>query len=127
MARRQSIDIPDLPLHNQPFPAASRKGNMIFSSAISGMDRKSKTVPDDAKAQIQNAFDNLKSLVEAGGGTLDDIVKCTVFLQDREMRPLVNQVWEKFFPDPHSRPVRHTIGGPLPKNYVIQLEFVAVL
>jgi hypothetical protein len=31
------------------------------------------------------------------------------------------------FPDAHDRPVRHTVGGPLPGNYVIQLEFVAVL
>jgi 2-iminobutanoate/2-iminopropanoate deaminase len=127
MAERRSIDIPDLPLHAQPFPAASRKGNMIYSSAISGMDRATKKVPDDAAAQIRNAFANVKALVEAGGGTLGDIVKVTVFLQDRDMRPMVNEEWIKYFPDEKSRPTRHTIGGPLPGNYVVQLEFVAVL
>lgn len=127
MAKRQSIEVANLPLHAQPFPAATRKGNMIFSSAISGMDPATKKVPDDAPTQIRNAFANLKTIVEAGGGTLEDIVKVTVFLQDRDMRPMVNEVWEKLFPDEASRPVRHTIGGPLPSNYVIQMEFVAVL
>lgn len=127
MAERKSIEVADLPLHAQPFPVATRKGNMIFSSAISGMDAKTKKVPDDASTQIRNAFANLKTIVEAGGGTLEDIVKVTVFLQDRDMRPMVNEVWEKLFPNEASRPVRHTIGGPLPSNYIIQMEFVAVL
>ena len=127
MAKRQSIEIPNVPLHRQPFPAAVRKGNMIFSSAVPGMDRTTKKVPDDAKAQIRNAFDNVKTLIENAGGTMEDIVKVQVFLKDREMRPMVNEVWEKLFPDEHSRPVRHTIGGPLPDNYIIQIEFVAVV
>lgn len=127
MSQRKSIEIAGLQLHQQPFPAAVRKGNMVFSSAIPGMDRKTKSVPDDPRAQVRNAFDNLKTLLENAGGTLDDVVKVQVFLKDRDMRPIVNEVWEKLFPDEHSRPVRHTIGGALPNNYIIQIEFVAVV
>jgi enamine deaminase RidA (YjgF/YER057c/UK114 family) len=126
-AKRKSIEIEGVRLHRQPFPAAVRKGNMIFSSAVPGMDRATGKVPDDAKTQIRNAFDNVKILVENAGGTMDDIVKVQVFLQSRDMRPMVNEVWETLFPDEHSRPVRHTIGGPLPDNFVIQLEFIAVV
>jgi 2-iminobutanoate/2-iminopropanoate deaminase len=128
MAKRKSIELGELPLHQgQPFPAAVRIGNMIFSSAISGLDRATKKVPDDAMAQIRNAFANVKSIIEAAGGTTGDIAKVQVFLKDRDMRPMVNEEWVKMFPDPHDRPVRHTVGGPLPGNYVIQLEFVAVV
>jgi enamine deaminase RidA (YjgF/YER057c/UK114 family) len=127
MAKRQSIEIKGVRLHQQPFPAAVRKGNMIFSSAVPGMDRTNGKVPDDAKAQIRNAFDNVKTLIENAGGTMEDIVKVQVFLKDRDMRPMVNELWETLFPDEHSRPVRHTIGGPLPANYVIQIEFIAVV
>lgn len=126
MAKRESIEIADLPLHAQPFPVATRKGDYVFSSAISGMDRETKTVPDDGAAQIRNAFANLRTIVEAAGGTVEDICKVTCFLQDRDMRPLVNEEWVKMFPDESSRPVRHTIGGPLPGNYIVQLEFIAV-
>jgi len=126
MAKRESIEIEELPLHAQPFPVATRKGDYIFSSAISGMDRATGKVPDDAASQIGNAFANMRSIVEAAGGTADDICKVTCFLEDREMRPLVNEEWVRMFPDEASRPVRHTIGGPLPGNYVVQLEFIAV-
>jgi len=125
--KRRSIEIEGVRLHRQPFPAAVRKGNMIFSSAVPGMDRATGKVPDDARTQIRNAFDNVMTLVENAGATLEDIVKVQVFLKDRDMRPMVNELWETLFPDEHSRPVRHTIGGPLPDNFVIQIEFVAVV
>lgn len=127
MAQRQSVEVPDLTLHQQPFPAATRIGNMVFSSAIPGMDRETKAVPDDAQAQIRNAFAIVAALMEQAGGSPADIAKVQVFLADRAMRPMVNEEWVKMFPDESSRPVRHTIAGPLPNNYVIQLEFVAVL
>lgn len=127
MAKRQPIDLPDLPLHNQPFPVGVRIGDMIYSSAISGMDKETQKVPDDAQAQIINAFANVAAIVEAGGGSTSDIAKVQVFLQDRDMRPMVNEEWIKMFPSEDDRPVRHTIGGPLPANYIIQLEFVAVV
>ena len=127
MAKRQTIDLPDLPLHAQPFPAAVRLGAFIFSSAISGMDKATRKVPDEPRAQIMNAFANMKAIVEAGGGSTGDIGKVQVFLADRDMRPMVNEEWVRMFPDEDDRPVRHTIGGPLPSNYVIQLEFTAVV
>jgi enamine deaminase RidA (YjgF/YER057c/UK114 family) len=127
MSTRESIEIEGVRLHEQPFPAAVRKGDMVFSSAVPGMDVQTKRVPDDPQAQIRNAFDNVVTLIENAGGTLEDVVKVQVFLQDRDMRPMVNEIWERLFPDEHSRPVRHTIGGPLPNNYVIQIEFVAFL
>ncbi len=127
MAERQSINLPGPAMHSQPFPAASRAGNMIYSSAISGKDPESGKVPDDAAAQIHNVFANMKALVGAGGGTVDDIVKVQVFMEDRSQRDLVNTEWVVMFPDEDSRPVRHTIAGPLPSNYIIQMEFIAVL
>jgi 2-iminobutanoate/2-iminopropanoate deaminase len=126
MADRLSIEVEELPIHSQPFPIATRKGGMIFCSAISGYDRETKSWPDDPAAQIANAFDNLKTVVEAAGATVEDVCKVVCFLADRDQRPLVNAEWVKMFPDETSRPVRHTIAGPLPNNYAIQPEFIAV-
>ena len=114
-------------MHSQPFPAACRVGNVIYSSALSGRDRETGKVPDDDAAQIGNVFINMKALVEAGGGTVEDIVKVQVFMEDRSKRDLVNTEWLAMFPDENSRPVRHTIAGALPSNYIIQMEFVAVI
>lgn len=113
-------------LHKQPIPTVSRVGNMIFSSAISGMDINTGEMPADPEKQIANAFANAKASVEEVGGTVGDIGKMTVFLADRNMRDIVNKYWLAMFPDEHDRPVRHTIGGPLAGDFVIQIEFVAV-
>ena len=127
MAKRRSIDIPDLPMHKNPFPTVVRIKDMIFSSAISGMGRGDAGLPEDAMDQIRNAFKNMKDLVEDAGGTTDDIAAVKVFLADIDMRPMVNEEWVKMFPDAHDRPVRHTIAGPLQSTYVIQMEFTAVV
>lgn len=100
---------------------------MIYSSALSGMDRRTQKIPDDPEAQIGNVFANMKTIVEAAGGTVGDIAKVDVFLKDRDMRPMVNREWTAMFPDEHDRPVRHTTPGDLPLNMIVQVEFVAVV
>ena len=55
-------------------------------------------------------FDNVRRVIEAAGGTPDDIVKMTVWITDRALRPTINKYWVEMFPDPHSRPARHTVA-----------------
>jgi len=114
-------------LHKQPIPTVTRVGNMIFCSAISGMDLETGEMPKDAEKQIANAFANVKASVEEVGGTTSDIGKMTVFLADRNMREIVNKYWLAMFPDQHDMPVRHTIGGPLAGDFIIQIEFIGVV
>jgi 2-iminobutanoate/2-iminopropanoate deaminase len=113
-------------LHSQPFPTVTRVGNMIFSSALSGTDLATGQAPKEPEKQIENAFINVKACVEEVGGTVGDIGKMVVYLADRNMREIVNKYWVAMFPDEHDRPVRHTIGGPLPGEFIIQIEFIAV-
>lgn len=127
MARRRSANPPGKPLHRQPIPTVVRIDNMIFSGAISGMDRTTGETPKDLDTEIANAFANVKASIEQVGGTMDDIAKLTVFMTDRNQRDIVNKHWLKAFPDENDRPVRHTIGGPLGGDFRIQLEFVAVV
>ena len=127
MSRRRSAHPPGKPMHKQPIPTVARVGNMIFSSAISGTDLKTGEVPSDPEAQIRNAFANMKASVEAVGGTVADIGKLEVLLKDRNMRDIVNKYWLEMFPDEHDRPVRHTGGAPGAADFVIQLEFIAVV
>ena len=127
MTKRQSMDPPGHPMHRQPIPTVSRVGNMIFSANISGMDLATGEVPSEPERQIANAFANMKAAVEAAGGTLENIGKLSVSLKDRSMRDVVNKYWLESFPDEKSRPVRHTAGGPASPEFIVQLEFIAVL
>jgi len=124
---RKNISGEGLPKHPQPFPTATKVGNMVFSSAIGGQDPATGKAPDSPETQIKNAFQHLQTVMRLAGGAPTDIGKVTVHLRDKGHRDLVNQEWVKVFPDPESRPVRHTVEADLPSNLIIQLEFIAVL
>ena len=127
MAKRQSISGPGITEHPQPFPPAVRVGNMIFSSGIGGQNAESGETPEDPQAQITQAFTNMRTIVEKGGGSTGDIGKVVVYLNDRKDRDMVNAEWTKMFPEESDCPVRHTITSELPGKRVIQMEFIAVV
>lgn len=126
-AIRTEIAAPDIPLHPQPFPTACKVGNFVFSSAIGGNDPVTHQMPADPTTQVENAFRTARRIMEEAGGSVDSIGKVTVFVRDRDLRPIVNGVWQKIFSNEKSRPVRHLVPFELPPGYHVQIEFLAVL
>lgn len=123
---RRSIHVPGLGHGSQPIPAASVVGGLFMSGGISGKDPATGVLPEDPATEVAQAFANLRAILEAAGGGLDQVVKVTVFVPDRSIRVHLNPVWEECFPDPESRPARHTLEVPL-AGLRLQLEAVAVL
>jgi 2-iminobutanoate/2-iminopropanoate deaminase len=126
MAKRKVLK-EGLPQHRNPIPTAVKIGQMVFSSAIGGHDPETNKSPKEPERQVELAFENIRRVMKAAGGSTDDIAKVTVFLKDMKYRELVNQEWLKMFPDEENRPVRHAIKVDLPGELVVQLEIVAVL
>jgi enamine deaminase RidA (YjgF/YER057c/UK114 family) len=125
MSQRVSIEVPGLK-HENPIPAACRIGPFLVSSVIAPKDADGK-VPEGLDAQCGQVFANLKALLAAAGATSEQVIKLTVWLKDRALRPHVNKFWLELFPDPHSRPARHTFSAPdLPEPQMIQMEIMAV-
>lgn len=124
---KRSIEVPGVTHGNVPIPMGARVGNMIFSSGIAGKDPATDKVPADPAVQAHFAFQNMATLVANGGGTLDDVVRVTVFIKDNSMREHVNKSWLELFPDPHDRPARHTQLLDLAGGMLVQLEIVAVV
>ena len=127
MTKRQTISAPDIPEHKNPIPAATRIGNLVFSSAVGGEDPVSHALPDDSESQIANTFKTMAAIMREAGGSVEDIGKLNVYLADMQDRTLVNPYWLDMFPDESSRPVRHTSAKKLPAGRRIQAEFIAVL
>lgn len=127
MTKRQTISAPDIPEHKNPIPAATRIGNLVFSSAVGGEDPVSHALPDDSESQIANTFKTMAAIMREAGGSVEHIGKLSVYLADMQDRKLVNPHWLDMFPDESSRPVRHTSAKKLPPGRRIQVEFIAVL
>ena len=125
MARR-SIEVPGLQ-HRAPIPQASVVGNPLVSGGISPVDPQTGATPEGTDEQVAMAFANVLRVLAAAGGTAGDIVKCTVFVQDKTIRPVVDKYWVEMFPDEDSRPARHMLRTDLQAGTQLQLEVIAVL
>ena len=83
MAR--SIDVPGIG-HNAPIPLGARVGNLLCSSGIAGKDAATGQLAADPAQQVLHAFANLEKLLAAGGATLADVVKLTIYVKDDSQR-----------------------------------------
>ena len=127
MKKRQSIN-GSRARHENPIPNACRVGNIMMSSVIGGSNPGTRELPPTLEAQIANVFGHIRHDIEAGGGTVDDIIKITFWLQDPAgQRAALNEPWVKMFPDPASRPARHTQQLSAASKALVQADFVAVL
>ena len=126
MGRRQVYEIPGVK-HAAPIPFAARVGNMLYSSAIQGINAETGELSEDVYEQARQCFKNLRTLLEVANASPDDIVRMTCLLKDLGDREALNQPWLEMFPDEHDRPARHTSKYDPPGGMKVQIEIVAVL
>jgi 2-iminobutanoate/2-iminopropanoate deaminase len=125
--KRKSIVVDGLHHGGQPIPVASVVGNILVSGGVFGMDPENGKIPEDIQSQCKIMFQNVERIMKAAAGSLDNIVRFTVFLNDKANRIVVNDEWIKYFPDEMSRPSRMTVNRELPGPLKIQCEIYAVL
>ena len=80
-----------------PFSPAVRAGGMIYLSGQIGNLPNSLELPDGVEAQTRQTMENIKSVLEAAGASLYDVVKCTVFLADMDYYGQVNAVYAEYW------------------------------
>jgi 2-iminobutanoate/2-iminopropanoate deaminase len=105
----------------------ARASEFLFLSGQIGLDPQSgELVPGDIEVQTERVLRNLEGVLRAGGGSLDQVVKTTIYLTDMEEFPRVNKVYRKFFGE--SLPARATVGvSSLPKGALVEVEALAVV
>ncbi len=126
MAQRRSIHIDEF-VHKNPIPNASLIGDFVVSGAIMGRDPETDAPGATLADQCRLVFRHMRSTVEAAGGTTDNIIKVTVWLKDPSDRDALNAEWTAMFPDPESRPARHTQKDVSDSPYLLHCAFMAVL
>lgn len=100
--------------------------NLIFTSGQLPLDPATGELEMEIKKATKRALENIKAIVEAGGSSVDKIVKCNVFLDDVNDFAAFNQVYEEFFGD--HKPARSALEvANIPKGAVIEIEAIAVL
>lgn len=106
---RRSIEIKGFSHGSQPIPAACRMGPLIVTGGVFGLDTETRRLPTDVHEQARLTFENLERILAQAGASLDDVVRMTFYVKAPEAREAINAQWIKAFPDPASRPARHTL------------------
>jgi enamine deaminase RidA (YjgF/YER057c/UK114 family) len=122
-----SIGVEGLHHGGMPIPSAARRGPLVVSGGIAGLDRSTGTLPDDLESQLELVFENIRAIIERAGGSVADIVKITFHVGDRAARDLINDHWLAMFPDESSRPARHTVARELGRTMLVQADFIAFI
>ena len=108
-------------------PPPFQAGNLLFLSGQLGPDPATKKPYADFDQQVEGAIASVRSLVEAAGGTLDNVVKTTVFLADLGQFARLNEIYAKHF-NGAVRPARSTFQvAALPLGAAVEIEAIAVL
>ncbi|MDO4433435.1 MAG: RidA family protein [Alysiella sp.] len=109
------------------YSQAVRAGNTVYlSGQIPLVPETMQLVSDDFEAQTHQVFKNLRTVCEAAGGNLNDIVKINAYLTDLGNFAIFNQVMEQYFAQPF--PARAAIGvASLPRGAQVEAEGVLVL
>jgi 2-iminobutanoate/2-iminopropanoate deaminase len=127
MSNRRSINVDGFNHGGQPIPAACCVGNIVATGGVYGLDARTGKIPDAVAEQAALMFANLKAILGAAGTSLDEVVKMTVWVKEPAARQALNDQWLLAFPDPGSRPARHTVQNDhLPANMLIQCDALAV-
>lgn len=124
---RQPVHSDHAPAAIGPYSQAVRSGDTVYLSGQTPLDPATgKLVEGDIQVQARRAFDNLKAVCEAAGGSFDDVVRVALYLTDLGQFAAVNAVMAEYFETPY--PARSTIGvAALPKDAAFELDAIMVL
>jgi len=110
-----------------PYSAGTKVGNLLFTAGMVSLNEKGELVGrGDIRAQTRQVLENVKAIVEAGGGTMANIAKTTVYITDLANFAAMNEVYKTYFSsDP---PARATVKADLVnKDFLVEIDAFAVL
>lgn len=108
-----------------PYTPAIRTDNLLFVSGQIGMDPASgKLVAGGVAAEAKQLLQNMKVLVEAGGSSMEKVVKTTIFLTNMADYAAVNEVYaQAFISEPPARSTIQVVA--LPGGALVEIEAIA--
>ncbi|MDG0813573.1 Rid family detoxifying hydrolase [Cohnella rhizosphaerae] len=98
---RQAVSTNQASIGSGPYSQGIAVGHMLFVSGQGPLDAEGEIVPGDIEAETRLTMDNVKAIVEAGGYTMDDVVKVSVYLASLADFNRFNAVYVSYFDAPY--------------------------
>jgi len=100
---------------------------MLYTSGQIGLDASTgEMVGDDVSAQAKQVVANLTAVIQEAGGSLHQIIKVTIFLEDMKYFPLVNKIYAEWLGE--HRPARSTVAvAALPLAAKVEMDCIVAV
>jgi len=123
---KQTIKTPKAPAAIGPYSQAVKANGMLFLSGQIALDPVSgQVVAGDVRAQTERVLENLKAVLEAGGSSLSQVLKTTVFLAEMGDFAAMNEVYGRYFAQ--EPPARSTVqAAGLPRGVRVEIDAIAL-
>jgi 2-iminobutanoate/2-iminopropanoate deaminase len=125
---RRVVSTPNAPAAIGPYSQAVVAGGFVFTAGQIALDPATGQLAGGGRApdEAERALRNLAAVLEAAGASLEDVVRCDVFLADLDDFAAVNEVYSRFFKE--HPPARVTVeAAALPKDARVEIAAIAVL
>lgn len=109
-----------------PYSQAIKVNNLLYTSGQLPVDPATGSMPHEVEKQAEQSLKNLKAVVEAGGSSMGNVIKTTVFIKHMDDFGRINEVYAKFFDAPY--PARSCVEvARLPKDALVEIECIATI
>jgi reactive intermediate/imine deaminase len=124
---KEIISTKNAPQAIGPYSQAVKAGNLMFISGQIPLDPEtSDLVSQSIEDQAKQVLENVKSICEAAGCSLDDIVKISIFLTDLSNFAVVNDMMKEYFSEPYPARATVEVSG-LPLGVNVEIEAIILI
>ncbi len=120
------ISTKDSPAAIGPYSQGIVTGGFLFTSGQLPIHPVTGEVPATIEEQTKQVLNNLKAIIEAAGSNMENVVKCTVYLQNMNDFAVMNQVYSTYFTA--NQPARATVEvSKMAKNALVEIDAIAII
>ena len=120
----ERLSPPGIPAPRGPYSPAVRAGDFIFVSGQIAVDPTTNQISQgDVQHETRIVLNNVKLVLEGAGATLADVVRCGVFIRNRDDFAKMNEVYSEFFGE--NKPARSTIVCDFMADIKVEIDCVA--
>jgi 2-iminobutanoate/2-iminopropanoate deaminase len=125
--KKQEVKHPDRPdTSASPYSLGVACDGWLYVSGQGPLDLKTmQVVPGTIEEETRLTLSNVEKILEAGGCSFDDVVKCTCYLADIDDFDAFSRTYMEFFPD--VRPARTTVGSKLWGGIKVEIDAIACI
>ncbi len=107
-----------------PYSQAVLVDGILYSSGQIALTPDGELIEGGVAEQTRQVLSNLTAVLEAAGGSLNDVIKTTIYLADMGDFATLNEIYAEFFGD--HKPARSTVAvKTLPKNVLVEIDCIA--